>query len=141
PAVADAELADRDRDAEPLLPARLHDQPVPVLLDRGLLDHALVAFEGDDRLAAVDRLDVDVAARYLDLELERLGGEETVLGHRQAAFGVAVAGAGRAIERSRALPPRGAARACFGAGSETPDGSSYTQRGLLLRDGGWRNMC
>ena len=75
------EVADHDRDAERLLTAQLDDDAPALLLDAQLLEHLLGALDRDQRLLAVDRLDVDVADRHLDLDLDRLGCVEAVLGH------------------------------------------------------------
>ena len=51
----------------------LDDQAVADELDPRLLDEAVAAVELDGGLVAVDGLDLDVAGRDLDLELDGLG--------------------------------------------------------------------
>src|SRR5439155_18163081 len=80
-AVAEAEVADRDRDSERRLAAEGDGEDVAVELDLRLLDEPLVAFDEDERFLAVDRLDVDVPGRQLDVELDRPWSVKAVLGH------------------------------------------------------------
>jgi hypothetical protein len=71
----------RDRDPERLLAAQLDDEPAALLAHLGQVDEPLAALDRDHRLVAVDRLDVDLADRDLDLELGRLRCVEAVLAH------------------------------------------------------------
>ena len=75
------EAADLDRDPERLLAAQLDDETVALQLDGRLLDELLAALDPDDGLLAVGGLDHDVAGRDGDLELDRGGGVEAMLGH------------------------------------------------------------
>src|SRR5579862_5407721 len=84
---AEAEVADRDRDAERLLAFHLDDDAAAFLPHFRQLDELLVALELDGRLFTVDRLDDDVAARHLDLELNRLGRVEALLCHLRQPSG------------------------------------------------------
>ena len=82
--VAEDERAEREREADLALVAQADDDTVAVVADLDVLEHPLVAVDGQGGLLAVDGLDVDVAARDGDLEREREGGVEAVLEHPQA---------------------------------------------------------
>ena len=65
---AEDEREGGEREAElPLAAVRDHD-PVAVMADLDLFEEALVAVDGDVRLLALGRLDLDVAGGYADLE-------------------------------------------------------------------------
>ena len=62
------------------------DDAVAVLADLDVREEPLVAVDGDVRLLAVGRLDLDVAGGNRDLEIERQWGVVRLLEHRHAAF-------------------------------------------------------
>ena len=59
------------------------------MTDLDLLEEALVAVDGDVRLLALGRLDLDVAGGYADLELERQRSMEGALEHLRGTRGSA----------------------------------------------------
>ena len=72
-----------DREAELRLAAECDDDAVAVLTDLDLGEEPLVAVDGDARLLALDRLDLDIAGGNDDLEIERKRSVERLLEHPQ----------------------------------------------------------
>jgi hypothetical protein len=88
-AVAEDERERREREAELPLAAVADHDAISVLADLDLFEEALVAVDGDVRLLALGRLDLDVAGGYADLELERLWSVEGALEHLRGTPGSA----------------------------------------------------
>ena len=80
---AEHEREGGEREAELALAAVRDDDAVAVLADLDLLEQAVVAVDGDVRLLALGRLDLDVAGGNADLELERQWSVEGLLEHQR----------------------------------------------------------
>ena len=90
----------------------------PSWRDLGQLEQLLVAVDVNERLVAVDRLDVDVADRDLDLELDRLRRVEAMLGHLRSR------GRRGAEVRRMTREPFGGTRPALAAASSTGRGAA-----------------
>ena len=138
PAAAEAEVADRDRDSERLLAlaARRRCRRPSLARPRSCSSSFSLPSTVDERLVAVDRLDVDVADRHLDRRARpapACGSDappsqiaRMVVGRRPRRDepGEPLGRARARRARRRARPARGAARAgsTVSGPSGTPDG-------------------
>src|SRR5207302_11261168 len=108
---ADAEVPDGEGEAERALAAlELDDEPVADELDARLSDEPVAAVELDGGLVSVDCLDLDVAARDLDLELDRRRSVERAGFHVRRRGGWRTRGRRTGPRRSSGCGRSGAAR-------------------------------
>ena len=72
-----------EREAELALAAVRDDETAGVVADLDFLEEPLVAGDGDERLLALGRLDLDVAGGYSDLEVKRQRSVEGAFEHQR----------------------------------------------------------